>query len=766
MTKSDAIQHNSSSSGGHSSAKPNRTSSVHSSVRHHDGIPSHTVEHATESMEEEGGYEGEDGEDDEDEGMPIRNQGTNGDHGQEMLSETTVKSGYLYKRGEKRKNWKKRWFVLRSAKLYYYKNEKEYQLLRFIDMTEVHTIAPVELKKVEHCFGISTSKRQYYVRATTEKEMQSWVEALRDVREQVRQRSTLTRDMALLDVGNISSGGENQTPVQASTTARNVASPNVKSVDQLGSPTGKQTSGSQPISIMIPGKGLYTAPAQSRITSGSTVLSPLTATSDSETGGPSGAEQFGLSYASSTGQSMASSPGRSGLFQHGSSILHHQHQSQQADYSSGGGHSPQSHSGGDEAAEMIRGKRGVQRGSGFREASVGGSSAGEGAAPGLARSRSDSQQAGQLLSSSEDEGEGEGDDWDEEEEADLAMPLPNTGGLNLMSSFSHGHGVQASSKQAQSSLAEPSSSVITTVSKPKVGSEFFKDSSKVIHQGYLMKQSNRRKHWRKRWFVLTSGSLSYTRSHMDAKPHRQIPLSSILDAIEYTSKKSNQHSAPLSPSLAAFGGSNPLASFGRSPLLGGGGGGGGGGDSSNVPERRGSTQAKVGAGSQIPTTGLVPSSDQEHGAISANEAESGTERRGSNVNPSGDSKASTTPAKKKKENCFKIITPKRVYIVCAPTEEEELKWLSALQALLTHFHEKDKHSVTSTQNTEGNQERQEQEKGSVQSNTPSNQATTSTAQTPTASNRFSAPSISLSKPIRRDSQDDTHAIAQEGLKAT
>jgi PH domain len=758
--KTESTQQNSSSSGGVSTTQPVRTSSTRSSVQHHDGLPARTLDHATESMEEEGGYEGEDGDDDDDEGMTIE-QGSTGEHGQEILSETTVKSGYLYKRGEKRKNWKKRWFVLRSAKLYYYKNEKEYQLLRFIDMTEVHTIAAVELKKVEYCFGISTSKRQYYVRATSAKEMQSWVDALRDVREQVRQRSTLTRDMALLDVGNVSSGGENQVPAHALATPKNASqavSPTIKPVDQLSSPTGKQSTGSQPISIKIPGKGIYTAPAQARITPGNTVLSPLTATSDSETGGPSGAEQFGLSYASSAGQSMASSPGRSGLFHHGSSILHQQHQAQHTDYSSGGGHSPQSHSGGDEAAEMIRGKRGVQRGSGFREASVG-SSTGDAGASGLTRTRSNSQQAGHPLSSSEDEGEGEGDDWDEEEEADLAMPLPNTGGLSLMSSFSHGHGTQTSSKQGQSLTSEPSSSVITTVPKPKVGPEFFKDSSKVIHQGYLMKQSNRRKHWRKRWFVLTSGSLSYTRSHMDAKLHRQIPLSSILDAIEYTSKKTNQHSAPLSPTLGAFGGSNPLASFGRSPLLGGSG------DSNNAPERRGSTQSRGTSTSHTSNAGLVPSSDHEHGAVSANEAESGNERRGSAVNAAAiDFKQPATPAKKKKDNCFKIITPKRVYIVCAPTEEEELKWLSALQALLAHYHEKDKNAAaaaatTSAHTNEVSQERQEQSVTSpIQPGSPT--------QTPVASNRFSAPSISLSKPVRQGSQDDTRATAQEGVKAT
>lgn len=49
---------------------------------------------------EEGDYEGDDGDDDEDE-MHASGDAYGG--GQEMLNETTVKCGYLWKRGEKRK---------------------------------------------------------------------------------------------------------------------------------------------------------------------------------------------------------------------------------------------------------------------------------------------------------------------------------------------------------------------------------------------------------------------------------------------------------------------------------------------------------------------------------------------------------------------------------------------------------------------------------------------------------------------------------------
>jgi hypothetical protein len=36
--------------------------------------------------------------------------------------------------------------------------------------------------------------------------------------------------------------------------------------------------------------------------------------------------------------------------------------------------------------------------------------------------------------------------------------------------------------------------------------------------GYLMKMGLKRKAWRKRWFVLTSGMLVYTKSHMVSQP--------------------------------------------------------------------------------------------------------------------------------------------------------------------------------------------------------------------------------------------------------
>lgn len=43
---------------------------------------------------------------------------------------------------------------------------------------------------------------------------------------------------------------------------------------------------------------------------------------------------------------------------------------------------------------------------------------------------------------------------------------------------------------------------------------------------------------------------------------------------------------------------------------------------------------------------------------------------------------SSDDGKRNYQHCFKIITPRRTYIVCAPSEEDEIKWLAALQCLV------------------------------------------------------------------------------------
>ncbi|KAF5376173.1 hypothetical protein D9757_009340 [Collybiopsis confluens] len=130
------------------------------------------------------GSGGEDSEDDDDEGEGGWNTAqANEGHVQGNMDETVIKSGYLWKKGERRKTWKKRWFVLRPAHLAYYKTAAEYQLLRLLELSDVHSCTTIPLKKHENAFGLISPVRTFYLQAKTATEVQDWVKAIEETRQ-------------------------------------------------------------------------------------------------------------------------------------------------------------------------------------------------------------------------------------------------------------------------------------------------------------------------------------------------------------------------------------------------------------------------------------------------------------------------------------------------------------------------------------------------------------------------------------------------------
>ncbi|KAG8954386.1 hypothetical protein FRC04_011712 [Tulasnella sp. 424] len=130
--------------------------------------------------ERPGGSGEETDDDDDDDWNPM--EGRSLEELNTLNDECTAKEGYLYKKGERRKTWKKRWFVLRQTQLSYYKTNKEYKLLRLLPMSEVHSVTLVSLKRHDHSFGIVTPARTYYVQAESAAEAESWVRALNDAK--------------------------------------------------------------------------------------------------------------------------------------------------------------------------------------------------------------------------------------------------------------------------------------------------------------------------------------------------------------------------------------------------------------------------------------------------------------------------------------------------------------------------------------------------------------------------------------------------------
>ncbi|KAF0972694.1 hypothetical protein FDP41_008943 [Naegleria fowleri] len=93
----------------------------------------------------------------------------------------TSKKGHITKQGAKRKNWKKRWFVLHDDTLSYYKSQTDSypagsvkieidSLVMFVDEFQIGK---------KNCFAVVTKNRNYYMFCDLEEEVNEWVYALR-----------------------------------------------------------------------------------------------------------------------------------------------------------------------------------------------------------------------------------------------------------------------------------------------------------------------------------------------------------------------------------------------------------------------------------------------------------------------------------------------------------------------------------------------------------------------------------------------------------
>lgn len=127
-------------------------------------------------------------EDDEEEGGWKSAASRVGTH--DSVDESVIKAGYLWKKGERRKTWKKRWFVLRPTQLAYYKTNAEYQLLRLLELSDVHSCTQVSLKKHENTFGLVSPVRTFYLQAKSPGDVQEWIAAIDEARQTLLTTST------------------------------------------------------------------------------------------------------------------------------------------------------------------------------------------------------------------------------------------------------------------------------------------------------------------------------------------------------------------------------------------------------------------------------------------------------------------------------------------------------------------------------------------------------------------------------------------------
>ncbi|KAG1739190.1 uncharacterized protein EDB91DRAFT_1136451 [Suillus paluster] len=123
---------------------------------------------------------GEESDEDEEEEVGGWRTATMTEKPHSSFDEKMIKSGYLWKKGERRKTWKKRWFVLRPAHIAYYKTNAEYKLSRLLDLSDKHT----------NTFGVVSTVRTFYLQAQSPEEVQQWVQAIQEAKEALMTIST------------------------------------------------------------------------------------------------------------------------------------------------------------------------------------------------------------------------------------------------------------------------------------------------------------------------------------------------------------------------------------------------------------------------------------------------------------------------------------------------------------------------------------------------------------------------------------------------
>ena len=395
---------------------------------------------------------------------------------------------------------------------------QEYKLLRDIPLSDVQTVAEVQVKRHDHTFGIVTPQRTYYVEANSRSQMLDWVTKITET------KATALRS---LEEENSSATQLDQDP----NATREIPSTNVDP------PTPSAPSHAQPIPMAAPvspsGAGAAGYQYGSYHSSVTTDTSQLSSSLTSQTS--TDPEPLSLPHLGPTTptESYNTNPSR---------------RSRDGGYASSGNDGP----------------------SYFNSAHH----------PGPTKHASTLSAADHVQSSSEEE---EDDDFDQE---------PYTPG-------------------PLSPLASPRS---PSVALPP-------DPTKVIIQGYLMKQG-KRKTWRKRYFQMVSHRLVYAKSHMDTKIQRSIPIARILDVMEFDGK--------------VGGGPVALRVIGRSQ------------SQLNASASGSSANASASAG-----LGL---SGMKSEGLEGSAAEGG----------------------KKYDHCFKVITAKRTFLLCAPVSLPTLsQWVYA-----------------------------------------------------------------------------------------
>lgn len=89
------------------------------------------------------------------------------------------KEGFLTKQGGSIKTWKRRWFVLKGKKLVYFKSRNDTEATGIIELETDSFVKDEKDKKRRFMFSVGTSRRVFFIVADNEKDMNSWIDAIK-----------------------------------------------------------------------------------------------------------------------------------------------------------------------------------------------------------------------------------------------------------------------------------------------------------------------------------------------------------------------------------------------------------------------------------------------------------------------------------------------------------------------------------------------------------------------------------------------------------
>ncbi|KAF9106435.1 hypothetical protein BGX27_009175 [Mortierella sp. AM989] len=385
-----------------------------------------------------------------------------------------IKAGYLMKKGERLKIWKKKWFVLRTSKLAYYKDSKEYELLRITDIRDVHKAAEVPVKHKSGVFVILTPQRTFTVQAKDVAEMRDWVQAINQAKIQFEFAAS-SSDLE-------SYAGSTAQLAQLGDPSLDSSYPQVAGsrLSQLQQQQQQQAAKQEMIlprrqqhkTLSLSDPDLLEKREKSRIKGRGTAPPTPTSTPQSPLGFP----------ASSVSSILDRPTYKTPRAAEGLTLITSGTQAMQISSSS----SPR--------MEQVHSTE-APVGSFSSDHSIGTSAI----VPGTPSSPGGYYSGGELFWASHDHNLSSG----EEDVADDDPSILEAGRL-------------ATEANA------PGSGIVTDEQL----------DCKLVRQGYLYKLGNKYKTWRKKWFVLRGDKLTYYKNTKEYQPHGIIPLSTIIDCLQ------------------------------------------------------------------------------------------------------------------------------------------------------------------------------------------------------------------------------------------